>query len=290
MQRPAVSRRPGLMLLLALLVVAGVTAGVIWDWFNWHPMSAVMMTLAAIVVLLLGVVLAVTRPRRSRLPGLMVLALGVGIVAGQVLGPSRPELAIAEGALTMAVDQPASAEGTGVATCQWSAARDELQVSGDSNLRVDLLPPIEDAPSDLDQRAFVAVSITVGDRWPDGVVARSDNIDLWLSVGGVTDGDAEVTLATSDASTLEVSWTPEGGSARFAGLVDATTGAAVGAPLVGLAGTITWACESPLGAAPTDRCCATNLMYPAHGAGSRRQSWSTRRDGSTSVGVGIESR
>lgn len=248
------SRRPRVLLLLALLVVTGVAAGATWDWFNWHPMDAVLMTLAAIVVLVVGGVLAVVRLRGSRPAGLLVLALGVGMVAGQVLGPSRPELAIAEGSLAMAMDQPAPAEGTGVATCQWSDARDELQVSGDHNLRIDLLPPIEGAPPDIDQRAFVLVSITVGDRWRDGVVARRDNIDLWLSVGGVADGAEEVALAASDASTLEVSWTPEGGSARFAGLVDATTGGAAQAPLAGLAGTITWTCEAPLAAATrTDR-------------------------------------
>ena len=235
-------RRPGVLLLLAVLVVAGVAAGAIWDWFNWHPMDAVIMTLAAIVILVVGGVLAVARPRGSRLAGVVVLAVGVGIVAGQVLGPSRPALEIAEGSLAMAVDQPAAADGTGVATCQWSAARDELQVSGDNNLRIDLLPPIEGAPPDVDQRAFVLVSITVGDRWPDGAVTRADNMDLWLSVGGVADGAGEVALAALFASTLEVSWTPEGGSARFAGLVDATTGMAVAAPLAGLAGTITWTC------------------------------------------------
>jgi hypothetical protein len=244
------SRRPGVMLLLVLLVVAGVAAGAIWDWFNWHPMDALLMTLAAIGVLVVGGVLAMVRPRGSRLAGLLVLALGTGIVAGQVLGPSRPELEAAEGSLAMAVDQPAPAEGTGVAICQWSEGHDELQVSGDHNLRIDLLPPIEGAPPDVDQRAFVLVSVTVGDRWPDGAVARSDNIDLWLSVGGVADGDAEVALAAADDSTLEVTWTPEGGSARFAGLVDATTGAAVAPPLAGLSGTITWTCEPAVAAVP----------------------------------------
>ena len=179
---------------------------------------------------------------------------------------------------TETFEQTVSAEGTGVATCEFAGAPDELQVSGDHNLRINLLPPIDGAPPDVDQRAFVLVSITVGDRWPDGVIARRDNIDLWLSVGGVADGATETNLAAADASTLEISWTREGGSARFAGLVDATTGAPASAPLAGLAGTITWTCGPALATAPGgERPAGTPIVdavalvvaQPAGRAGSR---------------------
>jgi hypothetical protein len=144
-------------------------------------------------------------------------------------------------------------EGPDVAFCEWTEDARELQVSGSSNLRLALLPPIQGAPPDVDQRAFVTVSITVGDRWRDGNVARSDNVDLWLLVGGVQDGAEEVRLAASDASTMEIDWTPSGGSLRFAGLVDATTGAPAEPPLAGLAGTITWTCEPAIDTGSPER-------------------------------------
>jgi hypothetical protein len=68
-------------------------------------------------------------------------------------------------------------------------------------------------------------------------------VDLFLLVSGAQAEAEEVRLGASDASTLEIDWTPAGGSLRFAGLVDATTGAPVEPPLAGLAGTLTWTCE-----------------------------------------------
>jgi hypothetical protein len=227
--------------LLVLLAVAGFIAGAVFDWFNWHPMDAVLLTLVAVPLTVVALVLAILP--RTRVAGLLLLAAGGGLVAGQVLGPSRPQLAIAEGTLAMAVEQPVVTDGTDDATCQWNEAAGELQVSGSSNLRLDLLPPIPGAPPDVDQRASASVSVTVGDRWSDGNVARSDNVDLFLLVSGAQAEAEEVRLAASDASTLEIDWTPPGGSLRFAGLVDATTGAPVEPPLAGLAGTLTWTCE-----------------------------------------------
>jgi hypothetical protein len=234
------SRRPIVIGAIVVLAIAGFIAGAVFDWFNWHPMDAVLLSIVAVPLTVVAIVLAI--PRRTRVAGLLLLAAGGGLIAGQALGPSRPQLAIAEGRLAMAVEQPVVTEGSDEGFCEWTEAG-ELQVSGSSNLRLDLLPPIQGAPPDVDQRAFVALSVNVGDRWRDGNVARSDNVDLWLLIGGVQDGAAEVALAASDASTLEIDWTPAGGSLRFADLVDATTGAQVEPPLAGLAGTITWTCE-----------------------------------------------
>ena len=226
--------------LIVVLAVAGFVFGAVFDWFNWHPIDSVLLSIVAVPLTVVALVLAVVR--RTRVAGLLLLAVSGGMVAGQVLGPSRPQMAIAEGTLAMLVDQPVATSGTDLATCQWNEAAGELQVSGSSNLRLDLLPPIPGAPPDVDQRASASVSVTVGDRWPDGNVARSDNVDLFLMVSGAQADAEEVRLAASDASTIEIEWTPAGGTLRFAGLVDETTGAQVEPPLAGLAGTITWTC------------------------------------------------
>ena len=233
------SRRPIVIGAGVVLAVAGFVVGAVFDWFNWHPIDSVLLSVAAVPLTVVAIVLAVVR--RTRVAGLLLLAISGGMVAGQVLGPSRPELAGASGTLAMLVDQPVATSGTDLATCQWTDAG-ELQVSGSHNLRLDLLPPIPGAPADVDQRAFVGISVTVGDRWRDGPVARTDNVDLWLLVGGVQEGAPEVELVASDASTIEVDWTPAAGTLRFAGLVDGTSGAPVEPPLAGLAGTITWTC------------------------------------------------
>lgn len=227
---------------VVVALLAGVAIGAVWDWINWHPMNAVVITLFAVPMAIVGAVLALARPRGTRLPGLLVLALGGGIILGQVLGPARPELQGGEGTLVLAVDAPRAATGDGNATCFTTDAGDEIQVSGDSNLRIDLLPPVPNAPADLDQRAFVGVSITVGDRWKDRTVARSDNVDLWLNIGSVEVGVPEVTLVASDASDITIDWDGLAGSLTFANLVEAN-GGEVPDDLKGLAGTISWDCD-----------------------------------------------
>src|SRR5688572_9406031 len=100
------SRRTLAYLRMLGVLLEGVAIGATCDWINWHPMSAVVITLVAVPLAIVGAVLALARPRGTRLPGLVVLALGGGIVLGQVLGPARPELQGVEGRMVLAVDAP----------------------------------------------------------------------------------------------------------------------------------------------------------------------------------------
>lgn len=223
----------------AVLAVVGAIAGAVWDWYNWHPMSAVVMTLVAASLLLVGGALLAIRARWTRRVGPFVLALGLGIVAGQVLGPDRAPLDGKTGTISITTDSPTVATGTASAFC--SSDRDgQFQVSGDANLRLGLFDDDPTAPADLDQRAFVQISITNGDRWRNGGIERSDDLQLQIRIGPVTAGAETVMLAT-DASTVDLQGTAQSGSLRFADLAHRTGPDGAGGP-IDIAGTLTWTC------------------------------------------------
>ncbi len=238
------NRRTVRIVATVALAVAGLTGGAYGDWVLWHPIYGVLLTLGAGSLVLVAVVIAQIPRWTARTVALGVLAFGLGLVGGQVLSPGRPALLGAAGTLTVALDQPPGATGAHNATCQMTDAGTELAVIGDPNLRLDVLGPLSGAPADLDQRAFVLFSITVGDRWPDGAIARTDNVGLFLSISSPAAEAGETQLAASDASDIAIDWTPEGGLLLFSGLVDARTGAPAPTDL-DLRGTITWTCEDP---------------------------------------------
>jgi hypothetical protein len=227
-------------LLVALAVVVGAIGGAIWDWYNWHPMSAVVATLVAIPLVLLGVLLLVIRARRSRQVGQVVLALGLGIVAGQILGPSRPDLDGSSGSLTVALSSPVVATATAPASCSFDS-EGQFQVSGDPNMRFQLAPEDPSIPADIDERDFVSFHLTVGDRWRDGSSPRSDDRQLSVHVDYVVE-QPRVVMVADDTATLVIEGTPQAGTATFAALVRSMTeDEATGGP-IDLAGTMTWTC------------------------------------------------
>lgn len=235
--------RPATLVVLALLFAAGVAAGAYGDWINWHPMDALMVTLGAMGILLVAGVLAALRNRTTRRVAVGLAALGVGVLAGQIVGPSRPDLMGAEGAITVTLESPKSATGSHDVTCMFTEAGTELQVSGDPNLRLDVIDDNPNAPADIDQRDFVTVVITVGDRWRDGAISRSDNVDLWLRVGRVEADVPETVMVADDASSIDIEWTKSGGALRFANLVPVgINGVDPATEPIDLRGTIEWTC------------------------------------------------
>ena len=79
-------------ILLAAAVIFGIAAvlGAVLDWFWWPVYNGIVITLAAGAILVVAIVLAVVP--RTRSAALIVAAAGVGLIAGQNLGPSRPAL------------------------------------------------------------------------------------------------------------------------------------------------------------------------------------------------------
>jgi len=172
---------------------------------------------------------------------LIVVAVGVGLLAGQNLGPDRePLVGPVDGTMTLRLTSPVVGVATGPAFCTNVASATEFQVSGDSNIRLDT----PDQP-------FVSISVNVGDRWrvlretprKDGVLLRIDVTGTQVSADGKP---GTIGMMATDASTLEWTFSNEGGLIRFADLM-----AQVGPDFTGesmdLAGSLEWTCEAASG-------------------------------------------
>jgi hypothetical protein len=228
---------------LAAIFLAAAAIGAYAHWILWHPMDGVLIFLAVGAALLAAGAMAIVLKRGDRRLALVPLVVGVGLLAGQGLGPSREELQHDDGTLRVTLERPNATSGAAAALCETVASGSELQVGGAS--RLDIRADDPTIPADIDQRAFVNISLRVGDRWRDAAVHRSDNIDLHVIVGGVVADEPEVRLAANDDSLLEIEWTNDGGTARFDRLVvDRSEDAASSEP-IDLAGTISWTCRLP---------------------------------------------
>ncbi len=248
---------------LAVLLLGAIAVGAYGNWRLWHPADGLVVALVALAALLAGGLVAAVGRGAVRRAALVPLVLGVGLLAGYAFGPDRPELRHDPGRIEVALDAPALERMATGTSCATADSGDELQVVASTRLAV--LPADPSIPADVDDRAFVGFHITIGDRWRDGRVHRSDDVDLAVIVSGVADGAPERQLAASDSSTVEIAWDNERGSVSFAGLVDAETGAPVGGPLGTLAGTISWVCGEaalPPGAAEFAEAACADARYP----------------------------
>lgn len=232
------SRRQAAIATLLLVFALAAVAGAYLDWVLWEPYSGITLTIGAGLVVLLAIVFAI--PARSRALAAVAGAIGIGLLAGQNLGPSRPPLRHSEGSLTLTLSAPTTSSGSIVATCSRDDAARELSVSGDPNLRLDIVPDDPAIPADVDQREFVGVSLFVGDRWR-GVIRR-DMTSLEILVGRVEADAIESRMMAGPSSELDVEFTAQGGIARFARLVPDTRFSSESSPFIDLAGMIEWTC------------------------------------------------
>ncbi len=126
---------------LVILVVAGSLAAVLGayvDWIWWPVYSGLMLTIAALAILLVGAIVAFVGRATVRWIGLVVLAVGIGLVAGQNLGPSREPLIYQPGGtMTLRLESPIIASATSPADCTNVGSETEFQVTGDPNMRLD---------------------------------------------------------------------------------------------------------------------------------------------------------
>jgi hypothetical protein len=235
--------------LVAMLALAAA-AGAYLHWMLWDEETGIVPTLGAVAILvfagLLGLAGFVVAARRGpeavhrgalRWVALAVAVVGVGILAGQGVGPSREPLILQlDGTMTLTLTSPVAATATARTTCTNVASATEFAVSGDPNMRLD-------TPG----QPFISVYVNVGDRWAvrDGGAPRKDGVSFRVDTTAalVTDSGkpATATLVATPASTIDAAFANTGGSVRFAGLVDQGAAGPAGSASQ-LAGTVVWTC------------------------------------------------
>lgn len=234
------ARRPRFAAALAATFAGAAALGAYAHWVLWLGVDALMILLAGGALLLGALIVAMVPKPAVRQLALFPLVAAAGLFVGQWIGPSRPALLDTAAVVTASLERPGITTGEGRGSCQ-TAGGSELQVAG--NLRLQIRADDPSAPADIDQREFVNIYLTVGDRWRDGAIHRSDNVDLAVSIGSVVADEPEVALAADDGSLIDLAWTEEAGSLRFDRLVvDPHRSGASAAP-IDLAGTISWICR-----------------------------------------------
>jgi hypothetical protein len=238
------SGRTAVLIIAGIVFVVAAIVGAYLDWIWWPVYSGLVITLAAGAILFVGGVLAlIGRGIHSgivRRIALVALAVGIGLVAGQNLGPSRePLINPSGGTMTLHLESPVVGVATGPANCTNVASATEFAVSGDPNIRLD-----------TPDRPFVSIYLDVGDRWQvlrDTLRKDGVRLDIGVTAELVSDAGKPSTIGmqAAESSTLKSTFSNQGGSIRFAGLV-AQSGPDFNGQSMDLAGTLEWTC----GAAP----------------------------------------
>ncbi len=226
----------GIIVAVAFVLAAVVGAYLDWRWWVVAYGGGLLLALGAGVTMAIGGILALIGRGLVRRVALVVLAVGIGLLAGQVLGPSREELIYqGGGTMTLRLTSPVVATATGSVDCENVASSTEFQVSGEPNMRLET----PDSP-------FVSVYLNVGDRWEVlRDVPRKDGVRLDIGITGALVSDAgkpsTVGMQAAPSSSLESTFSNAGGSVRFAHLV-AQSGPDFNGESLDLAGTIEWTC------------------------------------------------
>jgi hypothetical protein len=229
-----------MLVALALVLIAAAVLAAWLDWRWWQVYRGLTITLWAAGLLVAAGVMATVR--RVRPFGLFPLAAAIGLLIGQNVGPARPELIHSDGGATVTLAAPSATTSSIPVTCAMDAGATELSISADPNLRLGILPVDPTVPTDIDDREFVSLSWTVGDRWRDDEPDRTDGVALQIWVQDVR-ADAPASLMTSGPdSSLVLAWTPDRGMLRFADLVHVSDDPDAPGPPIDLAGTIEWTC------------------------------------------------
>jgi hypothetical protein len=232
---------------VAALAVAGLAAaaiGAYLDWLWWHPTQGIVVTLVAIGALLLSGLLLLFRRRPLTRLAFIGIAIGVGLLVGQWLGPSRADLILRSGAMTLHLTGPFQADATGPATCQMVASGGELQVSMDPNTRLEIegLGPQE--------YPFASSSFAFGDRWQPDDGAREDGLVLSITIGPAFEPASgpipELLLHSDSSSRLQLSQPGDVGTVQFSGLAISQGEVEAILGVDGeVTGTLEWSCDAP---------------------------------------------
>ncbi|MDQ3128324.1 MAG: hypothetical protein M3Q66_07735 [Chloroflexota bacterium] len=247
---PTRTRRPGwLLAVLGLTLLAATAVGAYYDWYLWHPMSGIMVTLAGAALILVGGLAVLVRSRRVRPIALVLIVAGIGTIVGQTVGPDRPATFRHEtGSMHLVLTSPITFDASGPASC--GSAADGSQVA--------VAPGSFGMARASDEADFHYPSVTIGDMYdyadPN---RRNDHLNVSISVQQAripADIDPNAapgeTIHRSDRAsnlTLAPGHSVGGGSISFSNLaLGVRPDAARRSDLVG---TISWTC-GPVTLAP----------------------------------------
>ena len=218
----------------------GAIAGAYLNWLWWEIGYRPGATILGVAILIVGGTVALIDRVIARRIGLLILAVGFGLLAGQNLGPGRePLIDHSAGTMTLRLESPVIAVTTGSADCTTVASETEFSVQGSL-----------DQPSGP-LGSPTGISIQLGDRFSyprDN--SRTDRVRLAIEVITELVPSSikvlnKIGMEATESSTLESTFSNEGGSIRFADLV------ALGGPVytgesMDLAGTLEWTCGAAL--------------------------------------------
>lgn len=225
---------------IALAAVAALVGGYL-DWLWWHPTQGIIITLAAIGLILLAGALALFRRPITGSAAMVALALGAGLLIGQTIGPARELPRSSIGSMTLTLVGPIEAVASGPADCSTVTAGDQLQVSQDVNTRL----PLAGQPAE--RHPFVSASFSSGDMWAPDSGRRTDElvVSIYLNSAFETaDGPpTEVWLRSDATSELTATLTGNDGAVAFSGLVltEGDLQSMIGAAGE-VSGTLEWTC------------------------------------------------
>ncbi len=224
----------------AVGLAAGVFAGAYLNWFWWEIGYRPLTIVLAAAIMVAGGAVSLIRRMVARRVGLGLVAVGFGMLAGQYLGPVRePLIHQPGGSMTLRLESPVATVVMGTAECSNVASETEFLILG-----TPVRPTGELGLPD-------GVTVQLGDRWAyprDN--ARTDRVRLEIAsttrLG--TDGikaESRVGMEATEASTLESTFSNQGGSIRFHDLA-AHDGPGYTGESIDLAGTFEWTCGPAL--------------------------------------------
>lgn len=232
--------RTAVIVIAAIGLVVGAIVGAYLNWFWWEIGYRPLALILAVAILVVGCIVSMIGRVIARRIALFVLAVGFGLLAGQYLGPGRePLIDHSAGTMTLRLESPVVAVSTGSADCTNVASATEILVLG----------ALEQPLGQLGSPDSIFVQL--GDRWAfPRDTSRRDRVRLEIGVTTqLVPGSIKVLtrigMEATESSTLESTFSNEGGSIRFADLV------ALGGPVftgesMDLAGTLEWTCGPAL--------------------------------------------
>lgn len=232
--------RRAVMVIVAAGFATGAIAGAYLNWIWWEIGYRPLAVILAVAILVAGGIVSIIRRVIVRWMALGFVAVGLGILVGQAVGPVRePLIHQPGGSMTLRLDSPLVSVATGSVECHNVASETEFLVVG--------APEVPPGQLGLPDN----IVAQLGDRWGyprDNTRADQLRLELGITtqlVPGSIKVQSRIGMEATASSTVESTFSNAGGSIRFGDLV-ALDGPGYTGESMDLAGTFVWTCGAPL--------------------------------------------